>query len=446
MMPKPPLDLTREIDARRIGGYQLGALAICFSIVLIDGFDTQLIGFAAKRISESRGIALADFGGIFSAGLFGAVVGAFALGPMADFHGRRKTLVLAMVIFAGATLVLPQASGFWQFALCRFVAGLGLGGAVPNLIALSSEYVPARHRAWLTGVLYSAYPLGGVVGAVLAAQVMPTIGWEMLFYLGGGLPLVLIVLAIAKLPESIQFLRTRDRGTDAMLAIARRLYPREEIVAVVATGYAKPLSGSPISHLFDRERALATTILWLGFFTSYALVIVMVLWTPALLSDAGVAPGRAAIVSGMTNGGGMIGTLIGGRVVDRFGLFPTLPLALVTAGLSVMAIGHATEFAPLVAFLAGCAGLMLGLTTASLLGMGVAVYPAEIRSTGLGWGIGVARLGQVVAPLVVSAYVSVGAGASSIFLWAGLPAIAIGAAIFALQRSLRDSAADVRVA
>src|SRR5258707_1451816 len=193
------------IDQMPLGPYRIGIVVICFLMILMDGFDTQAIGFVATDIASSLEIPIRAFGPVFSAGLLGAMMGAFVLGPVGDRFGRRWMLVGSAITFAMFSLLTPHAASFSSLLHLRFLAGFGLGGAIPNLLALSSEYTPRRIRGQLIGLLWAGFPLGGAIGAVTGAYLVPRLGWPALFYIGGGDPLPLCVLSRPGCPPPPHF-------------------------------------------------------------------------------------------------------------------------------------------------------------------------------------------------------------------------------------------------
>lgn len=434
-MYTPPTSIASVIDARPLGAYRLRIFIVCFLIVLMDGFDTQAIGFAAKAMSSSLDIAIALFGQVFSAGLLGAMLGAFLLGPLADRFGRRWLLAAAIVVFSVFSLLTPHASTLPELLLVRFLAGLGLGGAIPNLLALSAEYTPRPMRGMMTGVLYAGFPLGGAVGALASSYIVPHYGWPALFYLGGALPLGLALLVIVGLPESLPFLLRRKDGQEAVRAIVARIagQPSASDRQVTYVDAEERVRGLPFRELLSGGRLVATLLLWTGFFMCFVLLIVLVLWTPALLRGEGVGEHDAALVVALINLGSVAGTAAGGRLVDRFGPYLTLPPLFLLGALSVSVLGYATGSLPALALAATLSGIFLGAGSSGLLGLAVLSYPSGMRATGVGWAMALGRMGQVSGPLVVGALLASGFGIKAIFVCSAVPAAIAAAAILVLR-------------
>lgn len=421
------------IDSVPIGAFRMRIFAISFLIVLMDGFDTQAVGFAAKAMSASLNIPIASFGEIFSAGLFGAMVGALTLGPLSDRYGRRWTLIGSILTFAVFSLLTPQAAQLNGLLLCRFLAGLGLGGAIPNLLALSSEYAPRRMRGMLTGVLYAAFPLGGAVGAATSAHLIPLYGWRVLFHVGGTVPLFLAALVMA-LPESLPFLLRRGANERMVHTIIERISRDCAKRDTTYVDLEERVAGLPIRYLFSQGRATATLLLWISFFMCFVLLIVLVLWTPALLHGAGVGEHAAALIVGLVNLGSVAGTGLGGRLLDRFVPARVLPGLFLCGALSVSPLGHVTGLPILLALCATLSGFFIGAGSAGLLSLAVSTYPSAMRATGLGWAMALGRLGQVAGPLAVGAVLAAGFSINRIFLFSAVPALCAAAAVVLLEQ------------
>lgn len=432
-MTSSETSIASVLDRTPLGAYRIRIFVVCFLIVLMDGFDTQAVGFAAKAMSETLGIPIALFGRVFSAGLFGAMVGAFVLGPLADRYGRRGVLAGSIVVFSVFSLLTPHTSHLDTLLLCRFFAGLGLGGAIPNLLALSSEYAPRRMGGLLTGVLYAGFPLGGVLGAATSAHVIPVYGWPLLFYVGGAIPLLLALLVMVSLPESLPFLLRRGDSQKIVQTIVNRITKCVPAQPTTYVDVEESVHGLPFRHLFSRGRAIPTLLLWTGFFMCFVLLIVLVLWTSALLRGEGINEHSAALIVGLINLGSVAGTSLGGRLVDRYGPVRILPTLFVCGALSVSPLGYTTGSMTLLGLCAMLSGFFMGAGSSGLLSLAVLTYPSGMRATGLGWAMALGRMGQVTGPLIVGALLAGGFNIKSIFLFSAVPAMCAATAILLLH-------------
>jgi AAHS family 4-hydroxybenzoate transporter-like MFS transporter len=421
------------IDRLPLGPYRIGIVSVCFLVALMDGFDTQAIGFAAPAISSSLHIPITAFGQVFSAGLLGAMLGAFVLGPMADHFGRRWMLAGSVVAFSLFSLLTPHAPDLFWLLLCRFFAGLGLGGAIPNLLALSSEYAPRRIRGLLTGLLFAGFPLGGAIGAVTSAYLLPLFGWPALFHVGGTIPLVLAAVIAWAFPEPLQFVLRQPDGQRRVRQIVRRIVPNMPADETVYVDTEERPGRLPVRHLFSGGRAAPTLLLWIAFSMCFMLLIALVLWTPALLREAGVRASQATLIVGLVNLGSVAGTALGGRLVDRFDPCIVLVTLFGIGAIGVSSLGYAIGSVTLLGLFAALSGFSLGAASSALLGVAVLIYPSMMRATGVGWAMALGRMGQATGPLVIGALLAAGYPPNRIFLCWTAPALCAAAAAMLLR-------------
>jgi MFS transporter, AAHS family, 4-hydroxybenzoate transporter len=402
------INVTRLIDDGPLTGFQIGTVICCALVSALDGIDTQSIGVAAPFIADELGVKLADFGPIFSSALVGATVGAASFGPLADRFGRKTLLILAVLLIGFFTILTVFANSVPMLMAFRVLAGLGLGGATPCFIALTSEYTPARLRAALVTLMWSAFPLGGLLGGLLNWYLIPHAGWRAIFYLGGVAPLVLALLLFFYLPESIKFLLVQRND---MKAVAR-IIARFGSPAVGGEPHfvldEKPLPGASIRHLFTEGRALGTLLLWVPFFMGFGVLTVAVLWTPALLKLNGIAPANTAFVVAFNGLGGFIGQSTSGRLIQRFGILPVLIPAFLLGAVATVGLGYGASSIALAATFIGLIGVFMGLGTGGAIALAATIYPTPIRSTGAGWGMAMGRFGQIVGPLIAGALLGAG--------------------------------------
>lgn len=278
------VDIAAVIDRVSLGRVQWMTIFLCGLVAILDGFDTQAIAFVAPLIAKDLHLDMSAFGPVFGAGLLGLTVGALAFGPAADKWGRKPIIIASTLVFGVFAFLTPFVHSFNALLAMRFLTGLGLGGAMPNIIALTSEYAPKAKRATLVTLMFCGFPLGAVLGGLISAQLMPRFGWPSVFYLGGILPLALLPFLLLWLPESIRYLVAQGAGSDRPLAILRRLDP--------AGGYSdgtrcvlpeQIVKGSPISQLFTDGRAFGTGLLWVVFFCNLLILYFLINWLPSVL-------------------------------------------------------------------------------------------------------------------------------------------------------------------
>jgi AAHS family 4-hydroxybenzoate transporter-like MFS transporter len=417
------INIAELIAARPMGRFQFRIAILCGFIALLDGFDLQVIGLAAPAIAQLLKIPPVGMGGVFSAALAGLTLGAFVLGPLADRVGRKRVLIGSTLCFGIFTLATPLADSYNMLLAVRFLTGLGLGGAVPCCIALTSEYTPPRQRATIIAYLWAGFPLGGVIGGLLGSWLIPTLGWQWLFWIGGVVPLVTAVLLLALLPESLGYLVHAGAPSTRIAALLHRV-----CVVMVPAGSQFVLGeertrGGNVSQLFSQGRALATLLLWISFFIVYMQLVSNSAWSPILLSRVGIPVPRSALAMAAFNLGSVIGTASAGLLLTRFGAAIVLPAALTGTVFAYGLIGHAAPDISLIIALESFVGLFLGCASSSLIALSALSYPTPIRSTGIGWALGMGRFGSFVGPLVIGALLGSGWSVANIFVAIAAPAL-----------------------
>lgn len=430
------LDVSHLIDINPLSRFQILVIVLCGIVAMLDGFDTQSIAYVAPAIAAEWGLAPASFGPVFGVGLLGLTVGALIFGPMADRIGRRKVIVMSTVLFAGFALLTVTASSLNELLAVRFLTGIGLGGAMPNLIALTSEYSPKRLRATMVTVMFAGFPLGSMLGGFVSAHMIPVWGWRSVFYLGGVLPLLALPLLLLWLPESIRFLAAKGNQIDCVRGIVRRLVPGGTFAEHVTFRLPEARhTGFAVGHLFNAGRWRMTLLIWVTFFMNLLVMYFLVNWLPSLLKEAGLPLKTAILGTALLNAGGVIGSVIIARAVDRFNPFTVLAVAYTGASLFVAL--SAIQGLPASLLLGSVFFAGFGIVGAQL-GVNAVVadlYPTAIRSTGIGWALGVGRIGSILGPVTGGMLLAIGWEGHSIVMIAALPALVAAVAVTLLGRT-----------
>jgi len=417
-------DLLKIPDQAKLTSFQLGIMMICFVVVALDGFDTQSIAFVAPALRESWGVSPALFGPLFGAGLFGTMVGSIVLGSVADRYGRKPLLLISTGLFGIMSLLCATATSIETLGIYRFTAGLGLGGAIPNVLSLISEYSPRRVRSTVIVITFTGFPLGAVFGGIASARIIPQFGWESVFILGGILPLVLLPVIFIGVPESLRYLTMRKNPQDRIRKILVRIEPGlgDLNLEQVASGM-DTYKRIPVKSLFTQNRANWTILLWLLTFTTLLLAYFLVNWTPLVLVDAGIPHSKAILGVVALNLGGVIGSIIIGRISDRSGPFVPLGLAYGVGAVFVAAVGIMIQAETTILLsLIFTVGLCVFGAQLNISAISANYYPVSMRSTGIGWNMGVGRLGSIIGPTVGGALVAYGLARGQLFLCAAAPA------------------------
>ena len=443
----PPVDLADLIDANPMSSLQWRIVFLCMFAAILDGADTFSIGVAAPSIAAKLGMKLPEFGPVFSAAQFGAAAGAFAFGPLADKFGRKLMLTIAVLIFAVFTFATALADTRSSLIAIRFLAGVGLGGATPCFLSLASEFAPARIRASVTTLLWAGFPLGGMIGGFLNSYLLSHFEWPMLFYVGGVLPIVVAVAIAAAVPEAPSFLVGRTGSAGVLAGLAGRIAPALSGQFSAATRFIQrevKLPGAPMRHLFKDGRALTTLLLWIPFFLGFGLLVLVVLWSPAILRNAGMTGPNAALVVAFHGLGGFIGMASSGKLLEKFGPYVLIP-ALLLGAVSTLLFGTVGTNVVLASVFDGLIGVFIGIAAAGSIGLASWIYPTSIRSTGIGWAMAMGRVGQVAAPLLAGTMLQMGWKVNDMFLALAAAPLAAALVIPLIARRI-DRKASMRAA
>jgi MFS transporter, AAHS family, 4-hydroxybenzoate transporter len=419
---KPKVDVIALIDRHPVVGFQIAVLVLCMLVAALDGFDTQAIGYTAPAIAGVLKLPMAQFGKVGSAGLVGAAIGALSFGLLADLFGRKWFMVCAIIVFAFFSFMTAQSTSLDELLTWRFLAGLGLGGATPSFLAMGAELAPKRLRDIFVTVLFASFPAGGLIGSLTSAWVIPTYGWQAVFYIGTVAPLVVAVILAIWLPESVRFLLARNTGQDQVRRTIERIMPGAVPADAELVAPPDPArQGVPVTHLFTEGRAVPTLLLWVPFFMVFMVLVTVTFWTPAVLNSVGFSLSAAALIVGLNNLGSVIASAMSGWLVHRCGPFLVLIPGFIIGGICLAAFGQATASVAMLATASFFAGFFVGGTGTGLIAVAAGMYPTAIRSTGIGWAMGMGRVGQFFGPFLTGLLVALGYKVGGIFLAAAIP-------------------------
>lgn len=393
------INVTDLIDDRPLSRYQISVFFLCALAALMDGYDSVIIGITAPGIAASLGLDVKTFGPVFSAAQFGFMLAAFFAGPLADRIGRKSVLVCSVALFGLFAVLTPLSTSFDHLILFRFLTGIGLGGASVTFVSISTEYAPLRIRATVIAVMWTMMPTGSVIGGFISSLLLPSHGWMLIYYIGGAIPIGVAVLMIFLVPESISFLANEGVGKARLTRVVRRIAPDLRIDAETRFLITEEkTTGSSISNLFTNGRARTTLFLWAAFFCCWLVVVTMVAWIVPILKEAGIPSSQAPLMVSAFAGGTAIGAPIVGRVMDKHSRHNVLIISLLTAALGVSLLGFAMTSVELFAIGTLISGIAVGGASSGLVALVAASYPVSIRSTGVGWAVGMSRFGGTVGP------------------------------------------------
>ncbi len=351
--------------------------------------------------SKDLHLAPGALGPVFGASLFGVMIGSLLFGALADYLGRKWLVVAGVLVFALGSLATSRATSVSDLVMLRFVTGLGLGGVLPNTIALTSEYAPQRRRTLLIMLMFMTVSLGSAIGGSAAAKLVTAYGWQVIFVIGGLLPLVLCPVLIAWLPESLSLLALDDRKSNQVRALLTRIDPSANFAADARFRMVEESGkGFLLPQLFANRRLIPTLLLWAMFFMNMLDIYFLNSWLPTLTHGVGLDVQAAITIGVAFQLGGMLGTVGLGMLIERLGFHRVLFLTYVSGFVSIVAIGLAGAALPILVpavFIAGVAviGGQIGCNAYA-----ARVYPTYIRATGIGWALGIGRFGSILGVTV----------------------------------------------
>ncbi|ATE61287.1 MFS transporter [Thauera sinica] len=429
------VDVHKIIDEAKFNRFHLNVLFWCALVIIFDGYDLVIYGVVLPKLMEQWALSPIEAGALGSYALFGMMFGALIFGPLSDKIGRKKVIMITVLIFSGMTFLNGFATTPTQFGICRFIAGLGIGGVMPNVVALMTEYMPKKIRSTMVAVMFSGYSVGGMTSAFLGMYLMPNYGWQAVFFVAG-VPLLLLPLIWFFLPDAVGFLIQARRETEAG-GLLSRVEPSFRMRAGdtlhYPTGKGK---GAALGALFQNGRLLSTLMYWVAFFGCLLMVYALGSWLPKLMVKAGYDLKNSLAFLLVLNFGAIFGAIGGGWLADRFHLRRVLTIMFVIAALSIGGLGFLPKEDQ------GLLYLFIAVAGACTIGAQILLYayvaqyyPLAIRSTGIGWASGVGRLGAISGPMLGGFLVSAELAFQFNFLAFAVPGAIAGLAISMVGRS-----------
>jgi AAHS family 4-hydroxybenzoate transporter-like MFS transporter len=434
METRKTLDIADVLDRSNVSEFQVGIFILCGLCLIMDGFDVQALGPVAPALIQEWHVPMAQIGLAISAALVGILVGSILFSMIADKVGRRPVLIFATLFFSVVTLMTARVHNIGELRTIRFFAGMGLGGIMPNSVALVGEYSPKRLRVLLMIVVTNGFNVGAAIAGLVSAWMIPAFGWRSVFIVGGAIPAVIGVLMLLFLPESLQFLALRGNAPGKLAKWIRRIDPT--IAVDAGTKYTIPEQkggGVPILHLFTEGRAVGTILLWTINFMNLLNLYFLANWLPTVVNAAfgSIALGAYAALSLQI--GGVVGTFLFSWLVERIGFIPVLGTAFVIASGMIALIGQpALALTPLF-ILVFVAGFCVVGGQGAVNALAATYYPTNLRSTGVGSGLGVGRIGGIAGPSIAGALLSMGWMPRDLFYAAAVPALVSAITMFSLR-------------
>lgn len=419
------IQVEKLVDEQKIGWFNVNLLIWSFLAMFADGYDISALAFAAPELVRLWDLESGSLGPAFSASLLGILFGAPLLGWFGDRYGRRNAIILGCVIYGLCTLAIVWASTLNQIIVLRFLTGIGIGGLMPNTIALNSELSPKRYRATLVVLMFTGITLGSGTPGAVAGWLVPHYGWTVLFLIGGCVPLIVAFCLIFTLPESVKYLaQFRDKQRE-LVATARRLRPELVIpddAQFVIERAPHQEGGLGLSQIYSGGLALITPLLWICFCTALMANFFLGSWMPLVFETNGMPPKQAAIASSLYHIGGTLGGIVISLLLDRFGIVAIVVL-FALAGPAIAAVGLdglSFEELTLMSTLAGFTVLGAQFGNNATAGL---LYPTSFRSKGVGWAFAIGRFGSIAGPLLGAWLIAKELPMQQLFLAAAVPMI-----------------------
>lgn len=434
------LSLRRDLDHGPMSRFQWSAIAICITLIMLDGFDVLVMAFTAASVSAEWKLTGAQLGVLFSAGLFGMAAGSLFLAPLADRFGRQPIILLCLVIITLGMALSAIAQDSYQMAATRAFTGIGIGGMLASVGVITAEYASNRWRSTAVALQATGYPIGATIGGSIAAVLLQNYGWRSVFVFGALATAAMIPLVIWRLPESVDFLASRrpPGALDKLNALLRRM-GRPTLDALPPAPSAAQRASNSIAGLFAPELGRSTLLLWGAFFLLMFGFYFALSWTPKLLVSAGLSAQQGITGGVLLNIGGIVGGSLFGLLASRFELGRLTAAGLTLTAVAMAAFGAVTgqlNASFTVAFFIG-AFIFAGM--AGLYAFAPAIYPAGVRTTGMGWAIGIGRIGAILAPLIAGMLLDGGWQPGQLYYVFALPLLAAMVCVLALRRSAAAS-------
>ena len=442
-MTTSTVNVNAVIDQAKFTPFHWSILLWCLLIIIFDGYDLVIYGVVLPLLMQEWSLTSVQAGMLASTALCGMMFGAMLFGALADKIGRKNVILICVTFFSGFTFLGAFASNPFEFGILRFLAGLGIGGVMPNLVALTSEYAPKRIRSTLVGTMFSGYAIGGILSALIGSYLVESQGWQIMFLIAG-VPLILLPVIWKFLPESLTFL-VKTGKTDQAHRIIQKISPEQSIginTRLVLNEDHVP-AGSSVKGLFQQGRAFNTLMFWVLFFMCLLMVYALSSWLPKLMLAAGYSLGKSILFLFALNVGAMIGSIGGGILSDKFHLKPVIMGMLMAGVVALIGLGFNSPAYVLYGLVTVAGAATIG-TSILLYSYVAQYYPLSVRSTGIGCASGVGRIGAIVGPILTGLLLTLNLPHTMNFVMISIPAMLAICAILTLKRHKFDDEQQVQ--
>ncbi|GEO25345.1 MFS transporter [Alicyclobacillus acidoterrestris] len=425
------VNVDEVVQNSRFNGFHLLFLVLCTFMIMCDGYDTFMFGTIVPSLIKDWHISAVVAGSLNSYALIGMGLGALVLSPIADKVGRKNMVFVSAIVFCVFMGLTALSTGPTMFAIFRFITGLGLGGLMPNNVALVTEYAPKRLKSTFVALMFSGHPLGGVLASLIGMYVVPTLGWRAELWIGV-IPILAIPAFYALVPDSLRFYvlkGQRHRVAAVLTKITGTVYSVDDEYTVVE----HPQKGFPVKKLFEGHRGLSTIMFWIAFFMCLLTMYGLTTWLPNLMTNAGFPLGSSLASLLALNVGAIAGAIVGGQIADHVGPKRVLVTAFIIAAISMILIGTRPDmvFLYILLFIAGATTTGTQIVANAYVSQ---YYPEDMRSTGIGWSLGIGRIGGILGPTMGGVLLTAHLPLAVNFLAFAIPSVIAAIALLFVQQ------------
>ncbi|MES2796959.1 MAG: MFS transporter [Bacteroidota bacterium] len=424
--------IKRLIDESPMSFYQIVIVAICFVLNMNDGIDVLVVSFSSSEITKEWGLSKTEMGYIFSAGLAGMTVGAFFLAPFADKIGRRKVFILSLTLITLGMLMVSICSHYWQMLLLRLITGMGIGGILPTMAATASEFSNNKKRDFNVGLVQAGWPVGAILTGFFCAYAIPQFGWRYAFLLAGCISLIMLIGVILFMSDSLDYL-IQKQPLNALKKANVLLHKMNHTPLEALPEKRKDTYKVSFSELLKPPYQSDTYKLWIAIFFGFLTLYTLMSWVPNIAKDAGLPFEMATYVGIALNIGAAIGTITMGVFAGKIGLRKTVPGFMLLAFIVMLIYGNSHLSTVLIFVVIFMIGTFVQGGFNGIYPTISRVYPTKIRTTGVGFAIGVGRFGAIIGPTLFGYLSDSGLPISLLFSLFSLPLLVMGFAVYSLK-------------
>jgi len=427
------------IDSVPVSKLQKIIIILCFVVAALDGFDIAAVGFIAPALIAQWSLTPADLAPLFLSGVFGLMLGSFVFGPLADKFGRKKIIIWSVVIFSIGTLISAFSPNLTVLIVLRFLTGLGLGGAMPNAVTITSEYCPTKRRSTLVTVMFCGYTIGAAMGGLLAGQLIQLIGWQGILMIGGIAPLVALPFIYYFMPESLRFMVLNKFSKEKIDAVIQKMVPNGQPIPELVAAVTEKQNVS-VRELFSKDYIAGTLLFWCAFTMGSIIIYMISSWMPTILKNEGFNMQSASWITSAFQIGGTVGALIIAYFMDKLGHSRTLTISYVIGAICVLALSAGVVNLNTMLIVLGIFGIGAGIS-GSHIGIHVfcsSYYPTHCRSTGVSWAGGAGRLGSFIGSGAVGWLMVSGLSGEQIVNLLTIPAFLAAISMFLITRLMKN--------